>query len=114
MSLKIYVTCNVSPQALSVPLPGGGRGEEQGEQSSWGVRMPVYYFQQLSLTHSVTLPRSQLCFPCWGKIRGGKACTFPRHGSPGIRVTPCSPQTSAVSGLADSDAKMLRFGFKGL
>lgn len=46
--------------------------------------MPAFYFQQLPLTHGVTLLRSQLRFPCWGKIRGGKACIFPRHGSLGI------------------------------
>lgn len=77
--------------------------------------MPVFYFQQLSLTHSVTLLRSQLCFPCWGKIRGGKACIFPRDGSPRIWGPLSSPQTLAMSGPADiNDLKMLRFGFKGV
>lgn len=29
--------------------------------------MPEFYFQPLSLTHAVTLLRSHLCFPGWGK-----------------------------------------------
>lgn len=79
-----------SHPAVRGPLPGGGG--EQGDWSSWGVRMPVFYFQQLSLTHGVTLLRSELCFPCLGKIRGDKVCIFPRDRSPGTSgAPPCSP-----------------------
>lgn len=74
--------------------------------------MPAFYFQQLPLTHGVTLLRSQLCFPCWGKIRGGKACIFPRHGSLGIwgaSLLPTSP-----SHVFSFRKKAFRFGFKAL
>lgn len=68
------------------PFPGEGAGRV-GQ-----LGMPVFYFQQLSLTHAVTLQRSRLCVPCWGGNQRWQSLHFflkgLEYGGPG-----CSPET---------------------